>query len=191
MKKETRIIFYWFIAVIMCSSTGIFIILRDAKNGFGTVTFGKIPRFNLIDQNNNNVTREYLSTGPWVGSFISFDCEDNESCIKLFSINASIQQQLKKYNYVQIVTFHNNSNSTKLISLLNDLNIKLEKWKILFGDDEVIQSLSERILYNNLSESRIDDLLFLVDQNGIIRGYYQATKIYEVKKLINDAKKLI
>jgi len=30
----------------------------------------------------------------------------------------------------------------------------------------------------------------LVDQNGIIRGYYQANKLDEVRKLVKDIRKL-
>ncbi len=36
-----------------------------------------------------------------------------------------------------------------------------------------------------------DDQFFLVDQNGLIRGYYQVENEFEVNKLLDDVKKLI
>tara|TARA_B100000315_G_scaffold142358_1_gene131408 strand:+ start:4063 stop:4638 length:576 start_codon:yes stop_codon:yes gene_type:complete len=191
MTQDAKILFRWFILVLICSSIGVLIIFRDVKKGFGTITFGKFPEFNLTDQFSNRINLEELSKGPWIGNFITKDCQKSEDCSELLRVNSSIQQKLNDYSNVQIVTFQNKNLSNEYLSILNDFNSILTKWKLLSGDDEYINLLAERILNQNLPESKINELLFLVDQNGIIRGYYQVVNEFEISKLIDDVKKLI
>ena len=190
--KTNKYIMFWFVFVFLGVFTGATLMLRDAHQSFGGITFGSVPDFTLTDQFGNSVSQADLSKQVWVGNFLSTNCNNDKSCKDILKVTASIHHQIKDEPNIKIVSLisHSDSDIFRDTSIISTLNIQHNNWKFLNGDPQLINILATTCLQKKLPIGGCDTRLFLVDQKGIIRGYYQADKLQEVKKLLQDIKKL-
>ena len=191
MPKINQDIIFWIGLIILGVFTGTTLMFRDVHQGFGTVTFGAVPEFEFEDQLGNSVSQNDFSNQVWVGSYISPNCENNKSCQDLIQMAASIHQQIKDDPKISMVSLLSHSETAEFKSLIQKLQIENKRWKFLNGEAKTINLIAASCLQKKLPDSGYDNRFFLVDQNGIIRGYYQADKLDEVKQLIRDIKKLV
>ena len=190
MSNYSKDALIWIVVVTMGAMAGASLLLRDANNGFGAVTYGAVPSFELTDQFGDSFSLVDLSDIVWVGSFISPHCENDQSCQDLIQMTVSIYQQLKDDPKISMVSMLIHSETSSPKSILTKSDVQPERWKILKGSPQTIESLATACIQKKLPASGYDNRLFLVDQNGIIRGYYQANKLDEVRKLVKDIRKL-
>ena len=191
MPKINQDIIFWIGLIILGAFTGTTLMLRDVHQGFGTITFGAVPEFELKDQLGNSVSQNDFSNQVWVGSYISPNCENNKSCQDLIQMAASIHQQIKDDPKISMVSLLSHSETAEFKSLVQKLQVENKRWKFLNGEAKTINLITASCLQKKLPDSGYDNRFFLVDQNGIIRGYYQADNLDELKQLIRDTKKLI
>jgi|TARA_B100000959_G_scaffold86463_1_gene91833 protein SCO1/2 len=192
LKRKKKDSVYWGGFIIIGLFIGAFLIFRDSQRGFGTITFGMVPEFEFTDQLGQPFSKDDLSNKVWVGSFISADCTENQSCQNILKMTASIYQQVKNEQGIQMVSISVDPINTqsKLFQIIeNQSNTHPDGWKFLSGDDDIIRSFAYICLRDNLT--KFDTRFFLVDQNGTIRGYYQSDNLNEVKRLVKDIQKLV
>ena len=158
-------------------------------------SFGIVPPFQLIDQNNQPFGSAQLLGKIWIADFIYTTCPG--PCPMISSRMSEMQKPLEKTD-VQLVSFSvdpEKDTPEVLRSYAEKLHARDERWKFLTGDRATIYNLSQngfKLAATNdasgipLHSSR----LILVDRSGVIRGYYDATSPDAVTKVLADASHL-
>ena len=158
-------------------------------------SFGIVPPFQLIDQNNQPFGSEQLLGKIWIADFIYTTCPG--PCPMISSRMSEMQKPLEKTD-VQLVSFSvdpEKDTPEVLRSYAEKLHARDERWKFLTGERATIYNLSQngfKLAATNdasgipLHSSR----LILVDRSGVIRGYYDATSPDAVTKVLADASHL-
>jgi protein SCO1 len=158
-------------------------------------SFGIVPPFQLIDQNNQPFGSAQLLGKIWIADFIYTTCPG--PCPMISSRMSEMQKPLEKTD-VQLVSFSvdpEKDTPEVLRSYAEKLHARDERWKFLTGDRTIIYNLSQngfKLAATNdasgipLHSSR----LILVDRSGVIRGYYDATSPDAVTKVLADASHL-
>ncbi|MBC8311415.1 MAG: SCO family protein [Candidatus Marinimicrobia bacterium] len=192
--RFSKDIVFWIFLVIFGIIIGASLLFRDMKNGFGAVTFGYVPEFELTDQFGHSFSKKDLSNRVWVGNYIASNCEEKQSCRDLVRMTASISHELENNPNVKIVSLSIDSTKS-ILDVLSGFDIKMnpdqDNWKLLHGNSKTIQSLVSTCIHKNIQISNPEMKLFLVDQNGIIRGYYQADRLDEIIQMVKDIYKLV
>lgn len=174
---------FWVFVILFGFSLGTYIIIRDANNGFGTVTFGPTNDFNFVSENGSLFSSKKLSGKVWIGHGVTTDCIKSDECESYIEMYASIHESLKDNDDVTMISFVDGDESNLAI-IESEYPSKSDKWKFLHTPKSEFVNIQR---YQN----RRSENAFIVDQNGIIRGIYNIQSIKEVKKLIKDIKKLI
>ena len=158
-------------------------------------SFGIVPPFQLIDQNNQPFGSAQLLGKIWIADFIYTTCPG--PCPMISSRMSEMQKPLEKTD-VQLVSFSvdpEKDTPEVLRSYAEKLHARDERWKFLTGERATIYNLSQngfKLAATNdasgipLHSSR----LILVDRSGVIRGYYDATSPDAVTKVLADASHL-
>jgi protein SCO1/2 len=158
-------------------------------------SFGIVPPFQLIDQNNQPFGSAQLLGKIWIADFIYTTCPG--PCPMISSRMSEMQKPLEKTD-VQLVSFSvdpEKDTPEVLRSYAEKLHARDERWKFLTGKRATIYNLSQngfKLAATNdasgipLHSSR----LILVDRSGVIRGYYDATSPDAVTKVLADASHL-
>ena len=158
-------------------------------------SFGIVPPFQLIDQNNQPFGSAQLLGKIWIADFIYTTCPG--PCPMISSRMSEMQKPLEKTD-VQLVSFSvdpEKDTPEVLRSYAEKLHARDERWKFLTGERATIYNLSQngfKLAATNdasgipLHSSR----LILVDRSGAIRGYYDATSPDAVTKVLADASHL-
>ena len=158
-------------------------------------SFGIVPPFQLIDQNNQPFGSAQLLGKIWIADFIYTTCPG--PCPMISSRMSEMQKPLEKTD-VQLVSFSvdpEKDTPEVLRTYAEKLHARDERWKFLTGDRATIYNLSQngfKLAATNdasgipLHSSR----LILVDRSGVIRGYYDATSPDAVTKVLADASHL-
>ncbi len=194
MNPRSKDIFLWLCLISFGAAAGVLILFRDVENGFGTVTFGKVPDFSLMDIHGTEISLQDFSHKVWIGSFIHTECENDRNCENLKEITTSLFEELNKEEGVDLVSISLNLNTNFIaenIHKYDSTTSHQNSWTFLTGNRGVIKELIKGCYQSATSTTPFNSLYFLVDQNSIIRGYYDSQKIDEVKKLIKDSKKLV
>jgi len=158
-------------------------------------SFGIVPPFQLIDQNNQPFGSAQLLGKIWIADFIYTTCPG--PCPMISSRMSEMQKPLEKTD-VQLVSFSvdpEKDTPEVLRTYAEKLHARDERWKFLTGERATIYNLSQngfKLAATNdasgipLHSSR----LILVDRSGVIRGYYDATSPDAVTKVLADASHL-
>lgn len=184
--SNKKVILIWILIISFMATIGISIIIRDSKNGFGTVTFGSIKPFKLTNQTGEVITKDDLSGMVWILNFIALDCDENKSCEDVKSMIKSVNEQLKniEIKLVSVVVDQENFSIDSLELLSKELNANKENWYLLNGTREELNKIKSQLL-GDLTTAMV------LDQNGVFRGIYNTLDLGDVRKMIKDAKKLI
>jgi len=158
-------------------------------------SFGIVPPFQLIDQNNQPFGSAQLMGKIWIADFIYTTCPG--PCPMISTRMSEMQKPLEKTD-VQLVSFSvdpEKDTPEVLRRYAERLHARDERWKFLTGDRATIYNLSQngfKLAATNdasgipLHSSR----LILVDRSGVIRGYYDGTSPDAVTKILADASHL-
>ncbi len=192
MRNYNKDSIIWVLVISFLGFIGTSLIKRDVEKGFGAVTFGSVPSFELIDQLGNTFSKDDLSDRVWVGSFISPNCESNNQCQKLVNMMTSLSHELEANPNVDFISLRLPPEDKRLLPI-NQISSSNEdnNWKILHGNAEILNSLASAITQKRIPNLIQEMRFFLVDQNGIIRGYYHSDNLDEVKQLVKDINKLV
>jgi len=158
-------------------------------------SFGIVPPFQLIDQNNQPFGSAQLLGKIWIADFIYTTCPG--PCPMISTRMSEMQKPLEKTD-VQLISFSvdpEKDTPEVLRSYAEKLHARDERWKFLTGDRATIYNLSQNgfklAATNDASGIPVhSSRLILVDRSGVIRGYYDGTSPDAVTKVLADASHL-
>ena len=155
---------------------------------------GEIPSFYLVDQNDELFTLQNMEGKVWLADFIFTTCAG--PCPIMTERMKTVQKDFKDYENMRFVSFTVNPDydTPEILSDYVDRNrIDTTTWSFITGNYEDIQSL----LGEGFKMGDVEEIVFhstqfaLVDDKGIVRGYYSGTEPSEHKSLKRDIKYLL
>jgi uncharacterized membrane protein YozB (DUF420 family)/cytochrome oxidase Cu insertion factor (SCO1/SenC/PrrC family) len=156
---------------------------------------GTVDDFALTERNGQTIHRDDLKGKVWVASFIFTCC--NQACPQITAEMARLQSELAEEKDVLLVSFSVNPSGDDpktLRAYADSYQADAARWLFLTGDEGRIYHLiresfhlavnqnegAERTPGNEVMHSR---KVVLVDREGGIRGYFEATQPVEMVQL--------
>jgi protein SCO1/2 len=163
----------------------------------------KIGSFQLIDENQKQVTEDLIRGKVFVAEYFFTTC--GSICPIMNKQMQRVQSKFKNNNHFKILSFtvdpeHDNSEQLKIYAKKHNYNSG--QWHFITGDKKALYSLARKSFFvlkpaeaENLGDAGNDFIhtnnFVLVDQQGHIRGYYDGTNKNEVDQLLLDIEKLL
>lgn len=191
------------LGAFLLAATFAFVELQEARRvivaGERAATvpvLGQVPDFELVDRDGSTVRRKDLAGQPWVADFIFTRCA--LSCPRLTSIMLRLGADAPQVARVSFTVDPENDSPEVLSDYAAGYGVSDPRWRFLTGTVTAVEALvvdgfklpvmrqppaelatpDEPILHSNR--------FVLVDSNGAIRGYYEATDGTEYDKLLRD-----
>lgn len=157
----------------------------------------KVPSFTLTDQNGQPFGTQQLQGKIWIADFIYTTCPG--PCPMISSRMSETQKPLRDTG-VKLVSFSvdpAHDTPAVLRGYAEKLNAQPGRWEFLTGDKDTIYRLSRDGFKlavgagEKPGEPMHSTRVILVDRNGRIRGYYDATEADAVTRLLADTTHLL
>ncbi len=157
---------------------------------------GAIPPFTLTDQNGRPFGSAQLRGKIWLADFIYTTCPG--PCPMISSRMSETQKPLRDTG-VKLVSFSvdpAHDTPAVLRGYAEKLSAQPGRWEFLTGDKGAIYRLSRdgfklAAASGNTGEPIHSTRIILVDRQGVIRGYYDATEADAVTRLLADTHHLL
>ena len=160
---------------------------------------GQLPDFALTDQGGEAVTRQSLAGFVWVADFIFTRCAGQ--CPLMSSQMATLQEQFRDVTDLRLMSFTVDpayDTPEVLAAYARHYGAVSPRWRFLTGDREAIWRLARDGCKLGVSEECTAEepithsvRLVLVDQQGHLRGSYDATDEGALRRLRSDARRLL
>lgn len=162
-------------------------------------TFGVVPPFSFTDQDNRTFSRDSLHGKIWVGDLIFTTCEGVCPIITGEMSNLAQKYADRGVRFISISVDPAKDSVAALKAYAKEQNADIPNWRFLTGSVPTIYTLIKEGFHLPLDSVGGTDgspiihsqRMVLVDNDGIIRGYYDATDTTEVRKLTDDIQVLI
>jgi protein SCO1/2 len=160
--------------------------------------FYPLPDFALTDQTDRTVTLGDLKGRVWIADFIFTNCAG--TCPMMTDKMRRLQEKLPAGIRMVSITVDPARDTTKaLAAYAAEHGATRDRWLFLTGEKQALYDLCIRGFKLPLDESSGNvaepiahsTRFVLVDRQGEIRGYYNATEEEDLNRLTNDAKTLL
>lgn len=158
-------------------------------------TIKKVPEFSLTDQNGAGLTREDLLGTYWVANFIFTNCGGicPTMSFQMRALQNSIPADLPVH-LVSISVDPERDTPAVLKEYAAEWNADPERWSFLTGEKEAIYSLAREgflLGVNPEGGTLVEPIMHsqrfvLVDEEGMIRGYYDGFDDEKTGVLLDD-----
>ena len=155
---------------------------------------GKIPAFDLVDQNSKQFTLENVVGNVWLADFIFTTCSG--PCPIMTERMGMVQHDLLDIDKLKFVSFTVNPDYDTpevLKKYAQRFDADVGSWSFVTGKYEQIQEL----IVEGFKMGDVEEIVFhstrfaLVDHEGNLRGYYSGTEPAEHGILTRDIQSLI
>ncbi len=155
---------------------------------------GKIPAFDLVDQNSKQFTLENVEGNVWLADFIFTTCSG--PCPIMTERMSMVQHDLLEIDKLKFVSFTVNPDYDTpevLKKYAQRFDADVGSWSFVTGKYEQIQEL----IVEGFKMGDVEEIVFhstrfaLVDHEGNLRGYYSGTEPAEHEILTRDIQSLI
>ena len=161
-------------------------------------SYGRLPSFQLVNQNGQSFGSAQLAGRIWIADFIYTSCPG--PCPMISTRMSELQKPLEKTG-VHLVSFSvdpEKDTPDVLRGYAEKLHAEPRRWDFLTGRKSVIYNLSHDDFKLAVSDGGDgagipvhSTRMVLVDRYGEIRGYYEATDADAVTKLLADTSHLL
>ena len=172
----------------------ILIIVLQPKEENELPIIGKIPSFDLIDQNGESFTLESVKGNVWLADFILTTCAG--PCPIMTERMSTVQHDLIDIDKLKFVSFTVNPDYDTpevLKKYAKRYDADISTWSFVTGKYEQIQEL----IANGFKMGDEEEIVFhstrfaLVDHEGNLRGYYSGTEPMDHENLTRDIHSLV
>jgi len=155
---------------------------------------GKIPAFDLVDQNSKQFTLKNLEGNVWLADFIFTTCSG--PCPIMTERMGMVQHDLLETEKLKFVSFTVNPDYDTpevLKKYAQRFDADVSSWSFVTGKYDQIQEL----IVEGFKMGDVEEIVFhstrfaLVDHEGNLRGYYSGTEPAEHDILTRDIHALI
>jgi len=147
---------------------------------------GKIPAFELKNQNDKVITNKLLNGKLVIANFLSLPEATNQQ--QLIKDLARVQDQFDKRDDIVFLTFTKANTTEQISNYFQQLQVKRNKnqWHFLTGVDADMNALAAKFdLPNNFQKGYADNAtLIIADTSSTIRYAYDFREEAAIKKLI-------
>lgn len=169
-------------------------------------TYSTLPAYEFTDENGKRFGSEDLKGKVYIASFLFTSC--TTSCPPLLKTLQTVQHRMRgvidRGAIVSFTVDPETDTPEVLFAKAREMNAHSAVWRFLTGPKEDIKSLlvggfkvplGEKEFANNIMDVAHSKKLVLVDQEGVIRGYYSTEKdginhlMLDTGILINSTKK--
>jgi protein SCO1/2 len=169
-----------------------------AGNAVAEVDYGVVPDFSLIEASGRGVTLQEFQGKVWIADFIFTSCAG--MCPMMTSEMRKLQDALPKD--MRLVSFSVDP-SRDTPAVLNDYADRFgadrQRWFFVTGDRQALYDLSIKGFKLGVDDKQGTEAepithssrFVLVDRDARIRGYYNGSEEEDLKRLIEDAKRLL
>jgi protein SCO1/2 len=160
-------------------------------------SYGRVPAFQLVNQNGQPFGSSQLSGKIWIADFIFTSCPG--PCPMISSRMSELQKPLAQTD-VRLVSFTvdpEKDTPEVLRRYAEKLDAETGRWDFLTGPKSTIYNLSRDGFKLGISDQGDatqpihSTRMVLVDRHGQIRGYYDATSADGITKLLADTSHLL
>jgi len=161
-------------------------------------SYGRVPSFQLVNQNGQSFGSAQLAGRIWIADFIYTSCPG--PCPMISTRMSELQKPLEKTD-VHLVSFSVDPEKDKpevLRGYAEKLHADPKRWDFLTGAKSAIYDLShdgfKLAVSDGSDEAGIpvhSTRMALVDRHGQIRGYYEATEADAITRLLADTSHLL
>jgi protein SCO1/2 len=161
-------------------------------------SYGRVPSFQLVNQNGQSFGSTQLAGKIWIADFIYTTCPG--PCPMISTRMSELQKPLEKTD-VHLVSFSVDPEKDKpevLRGYAEKLHVDPKRWDFLTGPKSTIYDLSHNGFKLAVSDGSDEagipvhsTRMALVDRHGQIRGYYEATEADAITKLLADTSHLL
>ena len=163
-------------------------------------TYGRVPAFALVDQEGRSVSRDTLLGSVWIADFIFTRCAGQ--CPMMSAQMARLAATFSHDASVRLVSFTVDpewDTPPVLARYAEAQGAAGTRWSFVTGDSAQLRRLCQEGFQLSAADGAGTPeepiahsvRLVLVDRQGIIRGYYDATDAAAVKRLVRDLRKLL
>ncbi len=159
---------------------------------------GPLPAFSLTDHHGRRFNRDSIQGFVWVFDFIFTRCSGQ--CPIMTQCMAGLSKQFKELASVRFASISvdpSYDDPKRLSEYAAQMNAKDNQWLFLTGSEESVFALSRDGFHLGVGkEGSVEEpithsvRLALVDQQGHIRGYYDATNASAMRRLNQDIRLL-
>ncbi len=161
-------------------------------------SYGMVPPFQLVNQNGQLFGSAQLNGKIWIADFIFTSCRG--PCPLISTRMSELQKPLEKTD-VHLVSFSVDPETDTpevLRGYAEKLHAEPKRWDFLTGPKSAIYKLSHdgfKLAISDGSDAEgipvHSTRMVLVDRQGQIRGYYEATEADAMTKLLADTNHLL
>jgi protein SCO1/2 len=147
--------------------------------------YASVPPFSLTERSGHTVTNADLAGKIWVADFIFTTCPG--PCPIISANMAKLQSDLNGDDHVQLVSFTvdpQDDTPAVLSAYANNLGADPNRWWFLTGPEKPVYDLIQNGFYQTVEDNHGKQLepgqylvthstrVVLVDENGVMRGFY-------------------
>ena len=200
------------VLAILTLPTLFFLFISSGKNNYeqlevfgpkiakapGDTIYHHIPEFSFTNYDGSNVTDETFENKIFVADFFFTSCPT--ICPKMSSQMHRVQKEFEDKDDVKLISFTvdpDNDTVETLAAYAKEYNAINDKWYLVTGSKTSLYDLARQGFFvtaipgDGGPEDFIhSEMLVLVDKENRIRGYYDGTDPYDVKRLIEEIKLL-
>ena len=184
----------WVYVIALVIIIALIAVIQPDSNEEQLPIIGKIPAFDLVDQNSKQFTLENLEGNVWLADFIFTTCSG--PCPIMTERMGMVQHDLLDIDKLKFVSFTVNPDYDTpevLKKYAQRFDADVGSWSFVTGKYEQIQEL----IVEGFKMGDVEEIVFhstrfaLVDHEGNLRGYYSGTEPAEHGILTRDIQSLI
>ena len=184
----------WVYVIALVIIIALIAVIQPDSNEEQLPIIGKIPAFDLVDQNSKQFTLENLEGNVWLADFIFTTCSG--PCPIMTERMGMVQHDLLEIDKLKFVSFTVNPDYDTpevLKKYAQRFDADVSTWSFVTGKYEQIQEL----IVEGFKMGDVEEIVFhstrfaLVDHEGNLRGYYSGTEPAEHEILTRDIQSLI
>jgi protein SCO1/2 len=190
---KTLLIFVIIPAIILSMAFASFLMYKEV-NKKQLPVLGRVYDFVLTDEKGDSFSFNKLKNKIWVVDFIFTTCSD--ICPIMTKNMAKLDKTFAAVDGIKLVsiTVNPEQDSPEILKKYSEkYDANSKKWHFLTGSrDKIREIVLKSFKLGSIEEPIFHSSYFtLVDQNGLIRGYYDGLETKDINKLFKDAASLL
>lgn len=210
--KNKRRVYFWFVTLVICIPLLAFTLVNYVESNSKSLPYygenfveikkseaREVGDFEFTNQDGLTQAITFVKGKVWIACYFFTTCPT--ICPRMIAGMGDIQREFSDEAQLRMVSFTvdpDKDTPEVLKQYASIRNINTAQWNLLTGNKKDLYKYARKeltLLATDGDGGPQDfmhiDRLVLIDQNNLIRGYYDGTESTEVKQLIKDIRKLI